>query len=994
MISRFRRIVFSLLLLPASAWAQPAYQPLQYRDDIWYGSTFWTGPNWTRVGKDWHHPGEQTPAVRTFLAPADGKARVTGRVYKLDTKGGDGIHAEIRHNAQVVWRKDIAAADGKGAEHDLTLTLRKGDALRFVVDKGGQIYHDTTHWDPLVACEGGKKHQASAAFAAFRQAADGWQYEMELPAGVKEIKVPPGPKPWRPYPFVEGDLDAMVQADWRWEDQIDGAAPTYAAAIDKHLAGARDLLGDLRREHGLQFLAEQAQRLEAMTKRWAALNRGTGILPVRPTGVPPVEENRGKMPLRHMGQTPMPRQDAAARPAEPAEWEKLYLDLRRLKREISLANPLMNFGPLLLTKRVPTSYSHLVMQYYGWRARPGGGLFILEQPGRSLACRDILDGKLAGGNVLEPRLSYDAGRIVFSYVACGQTLPPVPQEINEDAGDEHYYHLWEVNVDGTGLRQITSGPYDDLMPEYLPDGGIVFSSTRRRGYARCFGGQFGKRWHVYTLHRVQRDGSGLRALSYHDTNEWFPRVGNDGLVYYARWDYIDRDAVTHQNLWCTRPDGTNPLAVWGNAAPKPHCTFQAQPVPHSPKFIFAASAHHSITGGCLTLLDPTVSDNDASALVRLSPEIAFPEAEGRAPAGYYTSPWALSERYFLVAYSPVPLVYEPRPNPANALGLYLMDAFGNRELLYRDVRIGCEDPIPLRARPVPPVVHSKLPAQPGQTGEVVLSDVYQGLDSVPRGTIRSLRVVQIFPKTTNVANSPPIGMAGEENARAILGTVKVEADGSARFLVPACTPLLFQALDADGMAYQTMRSLTYLQPGEKVSCVGCHEPRLTGPPNRVPVALSRPAQQLEAGELGGQPFSFVRFVQPVLDKHCVRCHGGAGEDGKPRLDGKIDLRGEVDPRIRHYSRSYVSLMSRGGLVPRYAARNQVQLTPPGGLQSARGSRLIKLLRDGHEKVTLTPAELRTIAAWIDCNAIFYGVNLPADQDRQLQGVRVAMPKIQ
>ncbi len=142
------------------------------------------------------------------------------------------------------------------------------------------------------------------------------------------------------------------------------------------------------------------------------------------------------------------------------------------------------------------------------------------------------------------------------------------------------------------------------MPAWLPDGGIVFCSTRRRGYARCFGPQFSPRWHVYTLHRVQPDGSNLRTLSYHDTNEWFPTVAHNGLIVYARWDYIDRDAVTHQNLWATRPDGTNPVALWGNATPKPHCTFQAQPVPGSHKFLATASAHHSITAGSIVLVDP------------------------------------------------------------------------------------------------------------------------------------------------------------------------------------------------------------------------------------------------------------------------------------------------------------------------------------------------------------------------------------------------------
>ena len=150
---------------------------------------------------------------------------------------------------------------------------------------------------------------------------------------------------------------------------------------------------------------------------------------------------------------------------------------------------------------------------------------------------------------------------------------------------------------------------------------------------------------------------------------------------------------------------------------------------------------------------------------------------------------------------------------------------------------------------MPPVLPSALPVKAPPTGEILIADIYQGLGNVPRGTIKQLRVIQIFPKTTWLANTPPIGIAGEENARAILGTVPVEADGSARFLVPAQKPILFQALDEGGFAYQTMRSTTSVQPGERAACVGCHEGRMSGrrrrPGSRWPTA---PAFGVDPGE--------------------------------------------------------------------------------------------------------------------------------------------------
>lgn len=654
----------------------------------------------------------------------------------------------------------------------------------------------------------------------------------------------------------------------------------------------------------------------------------------------------------------------------------------------------MDFGELLFCKRVPTSYSHLVMQYYGWRVRPGGSLFVLEEPGESLAVRDILDGRLADGSILEPRLRYDGTRIVFSYVRCSKKYDP--RELANDV-DDGFYHIWEVHADGTGLRQLTRGPYDDLMPTYLPDGGIAFCSTRRRGYARCFGGQFSKRWHVYTLHRMDGDGQDLHTISWHDTNEWFPAVSHDGLILYSRWDYIDRDAVTHQNLWATRPDGTNPVAVWGNATDSPHCTFQIQPIPGSNKIVFTASAHHSITAGSIAVVDSSRGNEGHYPITRITPEVPFPEAETRDIKEYYAAPWPLSEEYFLVAYSPTPLVWEPGANRRDALGIYLLDAFGNRELLYRDPDIGSTNPCPLRPRRTPPIVESHLPDDPPATGEVVLLDVYKGLGDVERGSLKRLRIVQIFPKTTNVANTPPIGMAREENARAVLGTVPIETDGSARFLVPAQTPIHFQVLDEDGFAYQTMRSLTYLQPGEKVSCIGCHERRSLAPPRAM--AMNRPPSEIQPGPFDGRPFSYVEVVQPVLDKHCVRCH--SGEEPK----GKIDLTGEPH---KGFTRSYCTLsegrnfvgkrtnpqQARQALVPRFGARNQVQITPPGGLYGARGSRLMKMLRTGHQKVVLGDEELRRLAMWIDLNAVFYGAYTPERQARQLKGETLAMPDIQ
>ena len=331
--------------------------------------------------------------------------------------------------------------------------------------------------------------------------------------------------------------------------------------------------------------------------------------------------------------------------------------------------------------------------------------------------------------------------------------------------------------------------------------------------------------------------------------------------------------------------------------------------------------------------------------------------------------------------------HQHQPNPDGALGLYLLDAAGNRELLYRDPQLGSTCPLPLRPQPVPPVLASALPPNAPPTGEMLVTDVYQGLGAAPRGSITELRIVQIFPKSTWLANAPRIGIAGEENTRAILGTVPVEADGSARFSVPAHKPILFKALDKDGFAYQTMRSTTYVQPGERTACVGCHEHRLSAPTQTsgMPLAMQRAPSRIKPGELGGRPFSFVEVVQPVLNRHCLRCHSGT------KIEKGIELTGEP---LNGFTESYWSLCGTTNLVPRFAQRNQVQTTTPGGEQGALGSRLLKMLRAGHNNVKLKPSELRRLAAWVDCNAVFYGTFDPAEQSAQLKGERIPMPEIQ
>ncbi|MDO4584949.1 MAG: hypothetical protein Q4D62_12700 [Planctomycetia bacterium] len=945
------------------------YRTMLHKMDTWYDSTYWTTADWTRVGKGWFHPGTDTPAVLCFTAPEDGTVTVDGTMKKLHVEAGsDGVCGTIRFfhagGMTELWQEEIGGGDATGKSHHLEVAVKKGDKIRFVVASREKIFCDTTGWDPKITYrDSGKSYLASNDFYTRITETSPWCYEAEIAGeGVlltqEELDTLQAALQKSVAQGLEKPIDValwkMILKEWKRDDNFQNAV--------EHLAKTRQLLENLYPD----------KTAEPATLFYALL------------------ENLEKSPEKNL--------------------LSYYMQVRILKRAIAFSNPLLDFEKMLFVKRCPTSYNHLVMQYFGWRAQKGGGLFVLENPGKSLACRDILGGKLESGNVVEPKLSFDGKKVIFSYVELGNSprFPWkdawTPSEINEKEASHHeYYHIYEANVDGTGLKQLTDGCYEDLMPTYLPDGGIAFSSTRRKGYARCFWWGFGDRWHVYTIHRMNADGSNIQTLSWHDTNEWYPTVSHDGQIFYSRWDYIDRDAVTHQNLWSMRPDGTNPMAVWGNASLDIFCTFQAKPVPQSRKWLLVAAAHHSCTGGSLVLLDPSVSHDGPQALERITPEIPYPEAESNDIREFYHSPLPLSEDYYLVSYSPCRLVFEPGAIQDNALGIYLLDRFGNRELLYRDEAIGSCHPMPLVAVPTPPVLPSFLPEKASSEGRMFVQDIYQGLGNVPRGSIKELRIVQIFPKDTPDGNDPPVGIAGEENGRAILGTVPVEADGSVNFVAPAQKPFLFQALDEHGFAYQTMRSLTYLQPGEEIACVGCHEPRnaAVGGQNpyfnptaragqSIPLAAQRKPSVIQPGNLGGRPFSYAEMVQPIWNARCVSCHGADPADVEFQKH-KIDLTGVPEGK---YNRSYVVLTKNKDWVPRYEQRNRIELTPPGGKIGAIGSGLVALLKKGHYDVQLTPEEWATIAAWIDMNAIFYGVTDPAMQALQLEGKPIPMQPLQ
>ena len=668
---------------------------------------------------------------------------------------------------------DVHLVEGQGAE--VCLSADGGSPCRVLLSEGHARLR-------LVGQAGRQAVRLRLSTSTGEEAAVVRWSRIQLNWGGRALDVPIVPRahelgldPPPVLPSMRKAVDtALIEWDWRMQDGIETEREprTYAQAVEQTLLRGQKLMENLR-QAGVP-LGNWPARWEGLRRRGKELSEGV--------------------------------------PADQTASESLWLEVHRLRREIAMANPLAQVGPLLFIKQVPGAFSHQLTQYYGADARPGGGVFVLDAPGESMQCRQLAAGKLPMGSYQHPEISFDGRRVLFSY--CHVEKSPTEWHVH----GENRYHLYEMSSDGTGLKQLTDGPYDDFSPRYLPDGKILFISTRRGGFHRCGRGPCP----VYTLTVAEPDGSRPRPISYHETHEWDPAILHDGRVIYTRWDYVDRHAVYYEQLWSVRADGTDVRAFYGNNTWNPVGVWEARPVPGSHRVMATAAAHHAMTAGSIILLDVARGQEGLGPITRLTPDALFPESEApviREPKGYwhagvgldgppvvppeaarwpghcYRSPHPLSEDFFLAAYSFEGLIGEPTANRPNMFGIYLADRFGNKELLYRDLNIASLWPVPLGARAVPEAVSSVLAEADRREGVFLLQNVYQSWPRLPDEKITRLRIVQVLPKSTPHINAPYVGIPPASPGKQVLGTVPVEPDGSAYFRAPAGIPLAFQALE-------------------------------------------------------------------------------------------------------------------------------------------------------------------------------------------------------
>jgi len=663
-------------------------------------------------------------------------------------------------------------------------------------------------------------------------------------------------------------------------------------------------------------------------------------------------------------------------PGQEAEaaWSALYLRTRWAVRKAAFANPLLDFDELLFVRRHWPG-GHQALHHVGESQKPGADLTILKGLSPKGQVRSVIGEQLAPGGIGRPDLSFDGGRIVFSYAAPRQPATRYRSEPGYSGGTCLMYDVYEINVDGTGLRRLTNCPdSEDTEPCYLPNGRIAFTTSRENRFVQC--GDWALALCIYTM---AADGSDVRKVTDTKEGEYYPSVLDDGRLIYMRWEYVMKAFNTLQYLWTVYPDGSRAQLAYGDHfafAAGPQSFIEPRQIPGTGKVVTTGAAHHGSGGGPICIVDLAQNRGGPEGMVNLTPEVGYPEhtiSPGSSEGGWYASPWPLSEKFFLVSYTP------ETGHQTKDYAIYLMDAFGNKELIYRDENLACYSPIPLRSRPRPAILPGDADQRDAEKpGTLIVADVYQGLPASARGTVKYLRVLETPPKEVHCApRQNDMGVGSGWSARVVLGTVPVEPDGSAQFRVPADRMIFLEALDEDFLEIRRMRSALTTRPGEVAACIGCHEPFGQAPPNRSVMAMERPVRDITPPPWGVMGMDFAKVVQPVLDRHCIKCHDGSEAQGKA-----FDLRGDTmvtapvwqdkDEGPQHVvSRSFLNLLAHVEYV-KLGGWSLSNLPLEAYATGSYKSPLMHMLRKGHQDVELTTAEWRALAAWIDCNAPYYG----------------------
>jgi len=707
-------------------------------------------------------------------------------------------------------------------------------------------------------------------------------------------------------------------------------------------------------------------------------------------------------------------------------------EARALRQE--LLDGKLGFTDILLVKRRPLNISHVYV-YHVEGFRPGGGLYVFCPKDEKLTC--IFDA--GEGMITTADLSYDGKEVVFALRRGGHVRSnPVAhiEDISRYEDERSNYQIFKINIDGTGLRQLTHGAYNNLDPCWLPDGGIAFISDRKPAYAYCY---------VVTspvLYRMDGDGAGQKRLSANYLMDFTPSVLSDGRIIYTRWEYVDRAACPIQSLWAINPDGTGLSGFYGNRVISPGTFMDAQPIPGTSQVIATATNHNGSCRGGIVAIDPSKGANSREAIRNLTPEIDIyahrlgggPWGNGmldRRVRGTYEKPLAISPNRFLVSKGGT---IQLRDFEANAISL-----------IFPKDGMGWYCPMPILQAKRPPVLtgivmdrSAVLPADGSVSGAwatVLMQDVHNGLEpDVKRGEIKQIAVVQEIEKSTHTPQNnkrpdrpgmrniavfgfqfPLVSCGATYAPKKVWGFADVQEDGSAAFKVPSEVPIYFLALDKEGRALQRMRSFTHLMPGEVQGCIGCHADRNFFTSNGARLkAIRRAAQDLRKPAWGVKGFSYQQVVQGVFDRNCIKCHNERTQPAGVDLTGDMtdffnvsyDILGRTGTQaernwIRHGSPSGPEYDKVRGMSPytewiwtiNGAGHNVLEIAPRRWGSPA--SKLAEIIRTGHRdkdgkpRVDVPDEDRRRVYLWLDLNIPYYGTS--SSNHKARLGSRRMMP---
>jgi len=630
--------------------------------------------------------------------------------------------------------------------------------------------------------------------------------------------------------------------------------------------------------------------------------------------------------------------------------------LSALQRQALIANPLVSGQPVLFVarKQYPTDHHNTETMFqtgeFLTKKFTGGGSLKLIDFAKGGESRMLVDPG-ADGMTRDPEVYFDGSKVVFS----------MRRNVEDD------YHIYEVKTDGSGLKQLTSASgVFDIDPFYLSDDKIVFTSSREPKYCMC------NRHMMGNLYRMEPDGANIVQIGKNTLFEGHGSLMADGRILYDRWEYVDRNFGDAEGLWTMNPDGTAHATYYKNNTGAPGATLDGRTIPGTSWVICTFSSCHDRPWGAIAIVDRSKGVDGRPPVVRTWPAdgVELVNEKGHWDAFQkislkYEDPYPLSDKFFLCS---------RMTGQGEQMGIYLLDTFGNELLLHTEGE-GCFDPMPLGARPRPPVLPTRR-AYDNSNGTFYVQDVYEGthMAGVKRGSVKYLRVVEEGEKRSHSGQgwdgqgwqAPGMNWHDFSNKR-ILGTVPVEADGSAHFSVPSGKFIFFQLLDENKRMIQSMRSGTTIQPGETQGCIGCHEDRLSPPQasRTIKAALKRAPSPMNGWYGPARFFNYRTEVQPIWDQKCVSCHDFGKEAG-----AKLNLAGD---RGMVFNASYFDLWSKNIIKEIGGGPAQLQ---PAYSWGSNASPLTKVL-DGGGHIggaivePLSQEEKDRITTWMDLNAPYY-----------------------